>query len=179
MKLVSELRPQQIEKIVELLKEDGFKNIKVSENCIRFEEGVKIKREYEIFSTDLTNEDDLGVRTDFDFEAFLALNYTLKTRHSVSLGDSVEKKGSIEDACDYLGWRIVQFKDFNKEPKLWKAAFHFESVYEVIITNTPHIIVNDMVYEGDLSRLLSMGDKSSSQLLSGYKISRYLNKLNQ
>ena len=179
MKLVSELSEKQVEKIIELLTEDGFKNIKANENSISFEEGSRIKREYEIMSTDFTNDEDLGVRMDFDFEKFMAQNYIHKTRHSVSLKDAIEKYGSIEDACNYLEWRLMQVKDLNKDANSWHAGFHMDAIYEVSVGNSPHVIINEEVYEGELARLWAMGNKSAAELLAGYKISAYLHKINK
>lgn len=179
MKLISELKPSMVEKIIETLKDDGFKNIKLQNNIIYFEEGDKIKRKYEILSTELDNNDDLGVRTDFNFSEFLKTSYDIKTRHSVSLEEAINNHGSVEDACSYLDWKIIDVKDLNLNPELWNSSFHFDIVYSVIISNLPHIIVNDTVYAGELEKLLSMGSKTARQLLSGYKISHLLDKLNK
>lgn len=178
MKLISDLSSKQIAKIVEALEEDGFKNIKVSETSISFEEGTRIKRDYEIMSTDLKNNEDLGVRMDFDFEKFMAQNYIHKTRHSVSLKDAVEKYGSIEDACTDLEWTITQVKDLNKNPESWHAGLHMDVAFEVSVGNSLHIIINEEVYEGELARLWAMGSKTVAELLAGYKISQVLNKIN-
>lgn len=177
MKLISDLTEKEISHIVEILTLDGFKNIKVTETSIIFSEGSKIKRDYELISTDLDNEDDLGIRMDFDFEKFMLQNYIHKTRHSVSLKDAIEATGSTEDACDKLEWKIVQVKDLNKDPHLWHAGLHADVMYELHIGTAPHIILNDEVYEGDLSRLWSMGDKSARELLAGYRISSFLKNL--
>lgn len=179
MKLINELSSKQIDKIMEILLEDGFKNIEKQENSIHFEEGSKIKREYEIMSTDMRNEEDLGIRMDFDFDKFMAQNYIHKTRHSVSLKDAIEKYGSVEDACNDLEWKIIQVKDLNKDPESWHAGFHMDVVYEVLIGASLHIIINEEVHEGELARLWAMGNKTASELLAGYKISQYLNKLNK
>lgn len=71
MKLVSELSLKQKDLIVEALKEDGFKNVIASDSTISFHEGDKVKREYVIMSTDMTNSEDLGIRMDFDYDKFL------------------------------------------------------------------------------------------------------------
>lgn len=177
MKLIKDLSDSKKNKIVETLTQDGFKNISIKENCIRFEEGTKVRREYLLFSTDL-DDDDLGVRIDFDFEKFMDQNYIHKTRHSVSLKDAVEAHGSIEDACLHLEWNMVQTKDLNKEPEHWHAGLHMDIIYEVIVSNIPHVIINEEVYEGPLTRVWSMGSKSARELLSGYKISALLDKMN-
>lgn len=54
-----------------------------------------------------------------------------------------------------------------------------DAIYEVKVGASLHIIVNEEVYEGELARLWSMGNKSAAQLLAGYKISQILNKLNK
>lgn len=179
MKLISELSKKQIEQIIETLQSDGFKNIQLEQDSICFEEGDKVKRQYEIISTDLTDEDDLGVRMDFDYDKFLDKNYVHKSRHSVSLKDAIERNGSIEDACEDLEWEITQVKDLNKDNNQWYAGLHTDAIYEVKVGHSLHIIVNEEVYEGELARLWSMGNKSVAELLAGYNISNLLNKLNQ
>jgi hypothetical protein len=178
MKMVTDLTPKQIDLIVQTLETDGFKQIKVSEEQISFVEGDKVKRHYEILSTDMDNKDDLGVRMDFDYEKFLEKNYIHKTRHSVSLKDAIERNGSLEDACVELEWELTQVKDLNKDDNQWYAGLHTDAIYEVKIGAAIHIIANEEVYEGDLARLWSMGSKSVRQLLSGYQISSVLDKLN-
>jgi hypothetical protein len=179
MKMVSDLSKKQIDLIVHTLEADGFKNIKLSGNTICFCEGDKVKRQYEIISTDMDNRDDLGVRMDFDYEKFLEKNYIHKTRHSVSLKDAIERKGSLEDACEDLEWELLQVKDLNKDDNQWHAGLHTDAIYEVQIGAATHIIANEEVYEGDLARIWSMGNKSVRQLLSGYNICSVLDKLNQ
>lgn len=176
--MVSELSKKQIDLILETLEADGFKFIKVSEDIIHFAEGDKVKRHYEILSTDMDNKDDLGVRMDFDYEKFLEKNYIHKTRHSVSLKDAIERNGSLEDACEELEWELIQVKDLNKDDNQWHAGLHTDAIYEVKIGVAIHIIANEEVYEGDLARLWAMGSKSVRQLLSGYQISAVLDKLN-
>lgn len=179
MRLINELSQKEIDQILEALTVDGFKNIKHLTSAITFEEGHKVKRQYEIISTDLTNEDDLGVRMDFEYEKFLNKNYIHKTRHSVSLKDAIERCGSLEDACSELDWEIIQFKDLNKDDNQWHAGLHTDAIYEVKIGHALHIIVNEEVFEGELARLWAMGNKSVAELLAGYQISKVLQNLNQ
>lgn len=176
--MISDLSKKEIDLILETLESDGFKNIKLSDNVISFYEGDKVKRNYEIISTDMDNKDDLGVRMDFDYEKFLEKNYIHKTRHSVSLKDAIERNGSLEDACVELEWELIQVKDLNKDDNQWFAGLHTDAIYEVKIGVAIHIIANEEVYEGDLARIWSMGNKSVRQLLSGYKISSILDQLN-
>lgn len=173
MKLVRDMIEKEKFKIVEALKADGFTNIDIQEPYISFQKGL---RQFQLISTDINNKEDMGLRLDFKFDEFMQNNYEHKSRHTVSLSDAVERMGSIDEACEDLGWKVLQVKYLQKQNSGWKAGLHAEEVYELLIGSLKHIVVDGEVYAGELSRLWLMGTTSADELLAG---TRLLNVLNE
>lgn len=172
MKTVEELSDSQKQKISNLLDQEGYKKINVGSRSISFQKGL---RQYELRSTALNDNED-GLIIDFDYPAFMKSQYEEKTRHTVSLKEAIEKKGSVEEACDYLGWKIQREEHFNKPDSAWKADLHTDFVYEVRVGDHIHLIVNETdadgnagakVYAGTIDALWLMGSEDAESLLSG------------
>ena len=167
-------------KIYDLLKEDGFVNVTPPDkaiNSIFFRKGL---RTYEILSTKINKKDPLesGLKVDFSFDEFLSKNYEHKSRHSVSFLDKLTNYGSIEEACEVLGWQLNSEGVINltRDPD-WIADLHAENIAQIRIGNLNHVIIDDSIYAGELSQLLAMGRTSMETLLSGTKILDYLNQV--
>ncbi len=182
MRAVEDLSDKQKQKIYDLLEQEGFKKIKVDPREISFQKGF---RNYTLRSLDLEDHED-GLLLDFDYKAFMKSQYEEKTRHTVSLKEAIEKKGSVEEACDYLGWKIQKEEHFNKPDSAWKAELHTDFLYEVKVGDHTHLIVNEIgedgnagvkVFAGTIDALWLMGSEGAFELLSGSNLPALLKTL--
>lgn len=178
MKLIKDLTPKEIQLILKTLEEDGFVDIVNNGKTISFAEKSSC-RAYNLVSTDIENNEDLGLRMEFDFDKFLEENYFHKTRHSVSFENALEAQGGTEDACHSLDWQILDSKNLNTVNSEWSHSLYSEFIHEVMISGTPHILINEKVYQGELSKIWTVGTSTAQDLLSNYKIFNLLKELNQ
>ena len=184
MKAIKELSEKKKQRILALLEQEGYKKIQDHGREICFQKGLRL---YTLRSTDLTDSED-GLLVDFDYNAFMESQYEEKTRHTVSLSDAIEKKGSIEEACDYLGWKIGREQHFNKPNSPWIAELHTDFIYEVKVGDHTHLIVNEndsdansgvKVYAGTMDALWLMGTEPVEDLLSGSELPALIKEIEQ
>ena len=151
MKLIKDLNKKQVNSIIKNLEEDGFKVTHSGKDRISFKKGL---REFTLYSTDV-DDSDYGLSTYPDLEKFLNTQYKIKSKHTTSLQDKIhEKNHSIDKACEILHWKIsdcLSLNDFMYLSELDEPVA--EIIYEVQIKSLDHLIVDDNVYEGDLSAI--------------------------
>ncbi len=183
MKFIKEMSSKEIQKIVETLEQDGFKKIQKLPASISFELEY---RTYQLISTNLNDDEDMGLRLDFKFDEFMNNAKTLdnkkayspKPRLTTTLNGSDMNPESFEERLEKLGWEIVQVLNLNSPNSEWKAGLHGDIIYEIKIGNTPHVIIKGQVFEGQLSPLLTMGSQTVEELLAGKRIYSLLKELN-
>jgi hypothetical protein len=184
MKLICELEPNEINEIISVLENDGFKKILVNNKFISFSLISKdsIERTFKLYSTDI-NSEDFGVIIGFNYSEFLEKNYEKKSRYGVSLNEIIETKGSVEESLKKLGWQLEKIINLVENIE-WKSEVYSNIIYQVRISDNPHIIVeqedeeNFEVYEGNVSKLWAMGTESIEDLFSGKQIYSLLKRLN-
>ena len=184
MKYIKEMSSKEVSKIIESLESDGFKKIQVNKASINFELDYRI---YQLISTNIQDDDDMGLRLDFKFEEFMNTAktndnkkaYSPKPRLSTTLNGTEMNPEAFEERLDKLGWEIVQVINLNSPNSSWKAGLHGDIIYEVKIGNTPHVIIKGQVFEGQLAPLLTMGSQTVEELLSGKKTYSLLKELNR
>jgi hypothetical protein len=181
---IKDLSEKKKKKILDLLEQEGFKKIHDNGNSIEFSKGL---RTYRLNSTDFNDQED-GLMIDFDYKSFMKNQYEEKTRHTVSLEDAIERRGSIEDACDDLEWNIVKEEHFNKSSSDWNADLHTEFIYEVKVGDHTYLIVNETdddssskvkVYAGTMDALWRMGTETAEELFSGSALPSLLKKIDE
>lgn len=165
---IKELTKKERDKLIDILKEDGFVDIKDSGNLISFRKGIRL---YELKKVGMDEE---SLSIDFDFDKFMEDNYELKTRHSISFSDKFYESGSVEGSCKKLKWKITKGPFSITQDEDWKVDLYGQQITEVLIGKLIHTIVDDKVYTGNAEELLYMGKISAEDLLSGTKISKYL-----
>ena len=178
---INELSEKAQTKILELLQEEEFVGVKKTETSIQFRKGIRL---YELVSTNIEDQED-GLRVDFDYASFMSTQYEEKTRHSISLRDSVDKAGSVEDGCKKLHWKITRVENLVAKNTPWIAELHTDYIYEVKIGDHMHILVNEnegaqgglKVYAGTIDALWRMGTASVNELLSDSNLPKLLKQL--
>lgn len=180
--LIKELSETKRNKIISLLKDAGFKINHHNEYRIEFSKGF---RQFTLNSTE-TDDNEFGLTTSFDIESFLKENYKEKPKHSISLKEQLYKEKKqpqeslydIESAFKSLGWEVNNFynyKDFSLET--FNEDPLAESLYEVSIRELPHVIMDELVFEGELSPLIAMARKRPQEIFKELGLSPILNEI--
>lgn len=178
--LIKELSEAKRNKIIELIKEAGFKILHKGNTRIEFAKG------YRLFTLNSTDTDDFefGLTTSVDLEKFLKDNFKEKPKHSISLKEQLYKKekqeslNDIETAFKNLGWKVLFFYDstsatldkFNEDPL-------GDSLYEVSIRELSHVVLEEEVFEGDIAPLLAMAKKKPKDIFEELNILGTLEKI--
>lgn len=149
---VKDLSTGSVNKISSILKKYGF-SVKKTKHQITF---VKDYRTFYLNSTDIN--DPYFLTTDIDLERFLLKNYFLKSKHSKSYQDKrFNEQMDLDEVAEQLNWVVVDafgIKDFDSNPTMEEPLA--ESMFQVLIKNSPHIILDDNIYEGETQAILSL-----------------------
>jgi len=175
MKLIENLSKSEKKLIINILEKDGFTDIVNENRSILFKKGL---RDFTLRSTNFKENSDTGLLLSFDLETFLKNNYQLKPKYTKSLLDKLDSQGSVDAACDFLGWEVMSAKTMITDYKAWNAELDIDEIYEVRIRSINHVIVGDRVFEGDLSNLWGMISSNAKDLLNGTMLLDYLNEIN-
>lgn len=183
-----DLRENEIDQIIEALKNDGFENISKQPSSINFNKGY---RNFELISTDI-NAEDMGIRIDFNkdilFENenkneshkyFKLKSYQEKTRHSTSFSKTQSQFLDEEQSINAIdGWEMIESHNIGIDDA-WKAAIHTPTIYHVKIHGKDHVIINEKVYEGTPDIYLSMGKIDIETFFKNTQLVDVLTQLNQ
>lgn len=150
-KLLKELTDDQRTKIKELIVNSGFMIDVYNKTRIEFSHGF---RKFTLQSLDLSDKE-FGLAMSIDLDSFLKKNYIYKEKYSLNLQDKIETQSLLTDeACSVLNWVVVdhipldniQMEEYSEDPVA-------ENIYQVLIRNVNHIIVDDSVFEGNIGSL--------------------------
>ena len=174
-KLMSEVSLKKKEDIAQQLKNAGFTVKPKLDKKITFSSGF---REFNIYSTDV-EDTEFGLTTSIYLDKFLKKNYKEKTKHTISLRELINnQEKSVEDACIKLDWIITDckhLKDFETDDETEEPLA--EIIYQVNIRDLPHIIIDDEVFEGELTPLISLISVNSIEIFKQMAGEELLNKI--
>lgn len=178
--LIKELSEAKKNKIIELIKEAGFKILHKGNTRIEFSKGYRF---FTLNSTD-TSDFEFGLTTGINLEKFLKDNFKEKPKHSISLKEQLYKKekqeslNDIETAFKNLGWTVTFFYDsttatldkFNEDPL-------GDSLYEVSIRDLSHVVLEEDVFEGDIAPILALTRKKPQEIFEELNLMNVLEKI--
>ena len=139
-------------KLIKLIENNGFK-VKDNGFSIDFEKDLRI---FTIHSLD--SSDPYWITTDISLEKYLKKNFFQKTKHTKSFKDKLyNEKMNVEQALKTLNWEHINtysIKDFDCNPTIEEPFA--EVIHQIKIRELPHIIIDDLVYEGEATPLLAL-----------------------
>lgn len=150
-KLLKELTDKEHIKLNNLIESFGFNITFKNKKRIEFELGF---RQFVLQSTDV-NDKEFGLSMSVDIESFVKKNYVYKEKYSIHLQEKItESNLLVDEACSSMNWNVIdhislknmQIEEFSEEPVA-------ENIYNVLIRNVNHIVIDDVVYEGNFVAL--------------------------
>lgn len=170
MALIKDLNVEEINLIVSLLKKDNFKDIKVNKKYISFSTDGNY-RNFELYGTELSD-----LTHNINLDAILKDQYKEKVRFSNSIQYDLEDSDqyNLENCIAKQEWKIVNVIDKHSLLKDSQGDIFFEDIFEVEITNEPHFILNEHVYEGQFDSILKLSSIPIIELLKNTNILNFL-----
>lgn len=151
----------KIKHICSVLKRHGF-TVSNKKFQIIFSKGY---RTFYLNSSD--KNDPFFLTTDIDLDKFLQKNYFMKTKHTKTYQDKrFNDKLDFDEATELLNWEVLEvygIKDFDLNSTIEEPFA--ESMFQIRIKNSPHIILDDVVYEGEASAIMALVKPSALEAL--------------
>ena len=162
MKKIKEYSKSELNKIIKFLEKNNFS----VENNISY---ISFSNQFRYFNMYSNNINDLenGLTMSFDLDLFLKKYYKEKTKHTTSLNELLyNQEYYFDDACKKLGWKITEHYNFQEIDMMYFSDdIGFEHIYQVIIKDSPHIIIDDQVFEGELNSIKEIMSKDIKEVL--------------
>lgn len=138
----------QVDNLIKILNLDGFKNIKVHNSFVSFEDtnGFRI---FELSGDQLSD-----LRVILNIQKIMDSIYQEKTRFSENLNKIIQDSDdyNLEESFDELEWTILDVFDPLLKAQ-WTHDIDSDLIYIVAITGIKHIIVNNKVYTGEIDAI--------------------------
>jgi hypothetical protein len=127
----------------------------------------------------LDRKDPYFLTTDINLEKFLKKNYFIKTKHTKSYQDKkFNEKMDLDEALEFLNWKFVDaygIKEFDTNPTIEEPLA--DALFQIKIKDSPHIILDDSVYEGEATAIISLVKPLSTEALKSLSCDDILNEL--
>lgn len=174
-KLLRELSEAEHKVVCDLIVKNGFNITFKNNKRIEFEMGF---RQFVLQSTAIDDRE-FGLSMSVDIDSFVKKNYVFKEKYTTHLQDRItESNLLIDEACALMNWNVVdhlslknmQIEEYSEEPVA-------ENIYNVLIRNVNHIIVDDSVFEGNFIALKGFINLKITEFFSDKKMENFVSSL--